>query len=289
MTPPPNATATPTPIYTPQPTYTPNPTYTPVPRITPTDAPLQGGLVLEKSAVTGRLVNVKPGDLITYTLIVRNTGDTPLNKVVVRDPLMNNIVSYIEGSAIPNVSRIEASTLIWEIGTLAPRSSTNIQFAVRVASQIGSQVQVSNVANAQDETGQQTNSTIKSNRVDFPLDPSAVTLASFTAQRRDKDVRIRWVTLSEIDTWSFAIYRANGRHSAHEPPTNAVKITAQNILAEGRGGAGATYEVIDSTAAPQQTYTYWLVEMETSGNQNTYGPAQWLGASRIYLPIALRK
>lgn len=245
--------------------------------------------MLEKSAVTGRLVNVKPGDLITYTLIVRNTGDTPLNKVVVRDPLMNNIVSYIEGSAIPNVSRIEASTLIWEIGTLAPRSSTNIQFAVRVASQIGSQVQVSNVANAQDETGQQTNSTIKSNRVDFPLDPSAVTLASFTAQRRDKDVRIRWVTLSEIDTWSFAIYRANGRHSAHEPPTNAVKITAQNILAEGRGGAGATYEVIDSTAAPQQTYTYWLVEMETSGNQNTYGPAQWLGASRIYLPIALRK
>jgi len=201
---------------------------------------------------------------------------------------MSGVLTLVQGSAFPSEPQQIDNVLVWELGSILPQTSIPIQFTVRVASRVGSVTQIVNVAHVQNQEGQQTTVITPSNRVDFPLDPSAVTLSSFTAQRRAKDIRIRWVTLSEIDTWSFAIYRANGLQTGHKPPPDAVKVMPQNILADGRGGAGATYEVIDTTASLQQSYTYWLVEVEVDGSENTYGPTQWVGAGRVYLPLALK-
>jgi hypothetical protein len=60
-------------------------------------------------------------------------------------------------------------------------------------------------------------------------------------------------------------------------------------LAEGRGSRGASYKFIDTTAQKTEVYTYWLVESNTSGNTQTFGPAQWQGNNhnlgKIWLPM----
>ena len=98
-------------------------------------------------------------------------------------------------------------------------------------------------------------------------------------------VRVKWVTTSEIDTWSFALYRAEGYHSGDAIADDAQKVTAEAILGEGRGGSGSNYEYMDADASVGKLYTYWLVETETTGRTNVYGPAKWAGTMKIYLPM----
>lgn len=98
----------------------------------------------------------------------------------------------------------------------------------------------------------------------------------------------------EVDTWSFALYRATDSHRGNDVPAEAEKITPKAILAQGRGDAGGSYEFIDTNTAFGQIYTYWLVETETTGGTNVYGPAKWADVnhfaepSKVYLPIMLR-
>ncbi|MCW1966840.1 MAG: hypothetical protein KIH69_001815, partial [Anaerolineae bacterium] len=118
--------------------------------------------------------------------------------------------------------------------------------------------------------------------------------ASFAAMPTNGSVKVKWVTLSEIDTWSCVLYRAEGQHSGDHIPDDAVKVTANAILGEGRGGGGATDELADAGAAGGKVYTYWLVETEATGRTNVYGPAKWGGsantgkATKVYLPMLRR-
>ncbi len=69
-------------------------------------------------------------------------------------------------------------------------------------------------------------------------------------------------------------------------PANAQPIMTQALLAEGRGGAGHTYEVVDTSAVVGKVYTYWLLETETTGQKLSYGPAYYEGGkTRLFLPM----
>jgi hypothetical protein len=120
------------------------------------------------------------------------------------------------------------------------------------------------------------------------VDPSAITLASFSATSGGDKVTVHWVTTAEVNTWGFNLYRStNGKRSS------AVRVTPALILAKGRGQGGASYTWTDTDIEQDVTYTYWLVETEINGRTNEYGPAtvhpQVSAAShQIFLPVVVR-
>lgn len=113
------------------------------------------------------------------------------------------------------------------------------------------------------------------------ISPKAIELVSFTASAEADGVAVRWTTSAEQNTWGFHLYRSeDGRRE------RATRVTSELIPGRGRGQGGASYHWIDRAARPGQSYSYWLQEVEISGNINEYGPATTAttnAASRWYI------
>lgn len=92
-----------------------------------------------------------------------------------------------------------------------------------------------------------------------------IRLVSFDARAEFNSVVISWTTGSEIDTAGFHIFRRN------ETTGRTVRVTKALIEAKGGPSIGASYRFVD-TAVPSGLYLYYLVEVETTGNVNLYGP-----------------
>jgi uncharacterized repeat protein (TIGR01451 family) len=123
--------------------------------------------------------------------------------------------------------------------------------------------------------------------------PSAVLLTSFVAERyTNGETHVKWVTALEIDTQGFYVYRSEGPATSSRMPATAQRITPDLILGRGRGAAGASYEWVDKTGQNGKVYTYWLVELETSGSEIGYGPASAIfkaGTSKIFVPLIIKR
>ncbi|HAL92469.1 MAG TPA: hypothetical protein DCM68_05525 [Verrucomicrobia bacterium] len=91
-----------------------------------------------------------------------------------------------------------------------------------------------------------------------------VVLYSFTVGTDNDRVTIRWRTASEEGTVGFDVYRWHD--------DQWVKVNAEFIPALGVDGFGATYSVVDTNAASGGTYLYRLVEQQTNGLEQIYGP-----------------
>ncbi len=120
--------------------------------------------------------------------------------------------------------------------------------------------------------------------------PNDVVLADFSAQRVDDGVRLTWSTILEQDTWGFNLYR-----STDGDRSNAVKVNASVILAQGQGSNGASYTYLDSDAQPGVAYHYWLDKVGLDGTSTELGEATVSadgdgpsGQHRIFLPFASR-
>ncbi|MCU0491465.1 MAG: carboxypeptidase regulatory-like domain-containing protein [Chloroflexaceae bacterium] len=117
---------------------------------------------------------------------------------------------------------------------------------------------------------------------------AAITVASFSATREGTSVTVRWVTAAEVNTQSFTLVRSTTGSRA-----DAVPVAMQPIPAQGRGQGGASYSFTDTSAQPGTTYSYWLVETETTGVSNEYGPVRTSGPgpranTTIFLPVVTR-
>ena len=100
--------------------------------------------------------------------------------------------------------------------------------------------------------------------------PTAILLSQFEAQMSMQAgkavVRVRWQSSLETNTFGFQVLRSTSSNMA-----DAIVLNDSLIAAQGRNG-GASYEWIDTTVDPKQTYYYWLRETELSGNTLSYGP-----------------
>jgi hypothetical protein len=107
-------------------------------------------------------------------------------------------------------------------------------------------------------------STSTDNSVNYEA-PTLVVLYEFNVGVHDGQVVVTWATASEANTLGFRLYRLVGGQWAQ---------VGRFIPAQGwpNGGIGATYEVVDADAAPGRTYRYKLVEIETDGGTQEYGP-----------------
>ena len=88
---------------------------------------------------------------------------------------------------------------------------------------------------------------------------------------------VRWTTACERDAVGFYLYRLT---DGNWQPVNATLVPAK-----GGEGMGAEYSVVDPGALSGGAYTYKLVEVETDGTQNEYGP--FVGRSGRTEPLAL--
>ncbi|GMQ76774.1 MAG: hypothetical protein BMS9Abin01_2069 [Gammaproteobacteria bacterium] len=77
---------------------------------------------------------------------------------------------------------------------------------------------------------------------------------------------VEWQTLSERGTLGFDLMRL-------DPPTGEFRQLNRHLLpARLHARSGGRYRFLDLDAEPGQTYTYRLVELESSGDRLTYGP-----------------
>ncbi|MEZ4729916.1 MAG: SdrD B-like domain-containing protein [Caldilineaceae bacterium] len=117
--------------------------------------------------------------------------------------------------------------------------------------------------------------------------PNAVDLVTFSAMRKEDLIYIQWVTAAEYDTVG---YRLQTIGETNDSP----KVNLTSDLIRSQGGQGGTYTfqlpynpLYDG---PLHKLAFWLVEYETSGAANRYGPyrATDSAAPRIFLPLILR-
>jgi hypothetical protein len=101
-------------------------------------------------------------------------------------------------------------------------------------------------------------------------------------------VLLEWETAVEIDNYGFSLLR-----SATGNMDDAVEIAFIPSVGRGQGG-GAAYTYGDVTVQPDVTYTYWLVDIDTSGRRTVHEPVSATPSlqldlpHRIYLPLVLR-
>lgn len=91
--------------------------------------------------------------------------------------------------------------------------------------------------------------------------PTLATVTDFDAFERDGDVVVRWETATESGTAGFMLERqqADGTYR---------RVTESLVPAL----FGGPYEVVDPDAEAGNSYTYKLVEHESDGDKNVYGP-----------------
>lgn len=122
--------------------------------------------------------------------------------------------------------------------------------------------------------------------------PTAVTLASFTATPGDSGVTLAWETATEIDNAGFNLYRATAQAGPY------VKINSSLIPAKGGVfSSGASYSYLDTAATDEIIYYYKLEDVDTSGNSTFHGPIDTTAGisggpgsdGEIYLPLIFKE
>jgi hypothetical protein len=97
--------------------------------------------------------------------------------------------------------------------------------------------------------------------------PTAVDLMSFTATPAGNAIRLDWVTVTELDSLGFHLYRANSLHGTLTQ-LNESLIPCQSL----HGPVGAAYTFLDEAVIPGVSYYYWLDDVDVYGVAARHGP-----------------
>ena len=99
------------------------------------------------------------------------------------------------------------------------------------------------------------------------FEPTAVTLAGFTATQQEGDNLIAWETASEIDTLGFNVYRSVLAAGSRTVLNDSL------ILAQTPGvERGASYSWLDPGCTVGATDLYWLETVSLDGQKTFHGP-----------------
>ncbi|MBX0327462.1 DUF11 domain-containing protein [Oscillochloris sp. ZM17-4] len=277
----------------------------------PAAAPLPS-IVVDKTASLSRDNNgdgkADPADEIAYTISITNTGPTTATGVLLRDAPDANTTLVIgtvaidpAGGLVLHGNSLGDRYVEAQIGMIAPGDSAQVSFTARVNNTLlAGTTTIANQAvvrgdNVPDTPSDDPSTPEPDDPTDVPAGgspgggpPTAITLTDFRVVTDKHAVTVLWSTGSEIRTVGFEILRA-----ATADQAGAVRL-GPIIPAQGVGGGGASYRYADSSASPDETYYYWLVERESGGAASRYGPvarpatAADAGGYQVYLPLAIR-
>ncbi|MEM7534144.1 MAG: SdrD B-like domain-containing protein, partial [Chloroflexota bacterium] len=248
------------------------------------------------------------GDIIFYTIVYSNAGPSNAVNVVIEDTLpegvlLNEIISQDPDIGNPTPIWVAGQPLVlrWTIPFLAAGASGEIIIEVDTDPSLAGGT-IENVVTIDSDTpdsNPDNNEDIEP--TDFRIggvgNPTAIELLSFTTGALPNgSTLVRWVTGAEVNTQGFDLYRATGEASTFDQ--NAAAHVTEGVEIVGESIFGGEYTFIDNSAVPGVVYTYWLLETETNGDINTYGPAgamttlsstpSQLGGFSIYLPVVQR-
>lgn len=94
--------------------------------------------------------------------------------------------------------------------------------------------------------------------------PTLVVLYDFHLSEENGQIQVCWETASEEDAVGFDLYRWTS--------DTWIKVNDSMIQTQGQDGLGASYCIADAGADATNTFRYKLVETETSGSSEEYGP-----------------
>jgi predicted GH43/DUF377 family glycosyl hydrolase len=112
----------------------------------------------------------------------------------------------------------------------------------------------------------------------YEEEPTAITLASFTADADVGAVTLDWETGTEVDNAGFNLYRAAA------PDGPYAKINDALIAAEGDPVAGASYSFLDK-GIPVGVYYYKLEDVDLNGTTTLHGPVSVTVLPRFRRPM----
>jgi hypothetical protein len=95
---------------------------------------------------------------------------------------------------------------------------------------------------------------------------TVITLSSFTATPKNRDVILEWKTESEIDNAGFNLYRSTSESGEY------IKINDSLIPSQGSSTQGASYEFVDKDVKNRKTYYYKLEDIDLKGTATMHGP-----------------
>jgi uncharacterized repeat protein (TIGR01451 family) len=197
---------------------------------------------------------------ITYTLVVRNAGETLAAQTLISDPLPSAL-SFVSAMPWPSVPPAEGAPLLWAIGDLPAGQAFTITLVTQLepnAALAGSTVVNTAYVLGDFQTIARTND-LQSSATSV-LQPSAITLASFSATMEGGGVRLAWRTAMEHNTFGFFVLRSATGHRA-----DAARVHAE-IIPAGNGN----YALLDAVGALNSAY--WLQEVELDGTMREEGP-----------------
>ncbi len=244
---------------------------------------------------TASVSSVIPGQTLSYTLTVWNTGTAAANNMVLYDWLptsqaANDVTTrftFVAGSSTfvgsispvaPTVNRpptqapynnVPAGSnpnlnnqeeVVWNFGaqTLAPGAGFTVTFQSTVGINMLNPSSYRNYARVV-YTGGQADSGAS-------FVPTLVSLSDFSAYNSNGRFVIQWSTSSETDTAGFYLFRLDEKTGRYR------QINSRLLPALLTSQQGGTYSLIDNGASLDNVNTYLLMEIEGKGRKNTYGP-----------------
>jgi hypothetical protein len=96
--------------------------------------------------------------------------------------------------------------------------------------------------------------------------PTLVKLASFTAKGDGSQVRVEWVTKTEIDNVGFNLYRSTEREGTYQ------KLNSSLIPGLISSAVGKRYTFMDANVVKGRLYYYKLEDIDLRGTKTMHGP-----------------
>jgi len=169
-------------------------------------------LALTKSLASGQSANVTPGDLVTFTLTVKNEGSMTATNVVLSDSLpVGMTLADADWTAAGQIATLNTAIA----GPLAPGATTSVDITVRVnASFTGTSLtNYAQIKDAKDRNG----NTVK--------DKDSTPGNGFTrGEDDDDDEPIQVTPLGSIGDFVWKDRNDNGQQDAGEPGVQNVKV-----------------------------------------------------------------
>ncbi len=222
--------------------------------------------------------------MVQYTYLVTNIGDTYLSAITIADD-----------NGTPGLTSDDFTLTATECaglaGPLAPDDTVTCTYSKWVADD-ETNIAVT-TANPTDQNGNDMpdmDDVTADDDAQMILDePTAIHLVSFTAEASDEGVTLTWETAVEIDNAGFNLWRSLAAGGTY------VKINDKLIAAQGDGVSGANYTYLDTAVAGGVTYYYKLEDVDYYGVSAFHGPVSVETGSTqtspngLYLPIIVKE